>query len=61
MTEAGRPRGNAHRSSNFKDPDMPELHQTLRRTFLRGSAASLLLPLLGTGLLRPTAAFAAPW
>ena len=40
---------------------MPELHRTLRRTFLRGSAASLLLPLLGTGLLRPTAAFAAPW
>ena len=35
--------------------------QPLRRTFLRGSAASLLLPLLGTGLLRPGAVQAAPW
>lgn len=32
-----------------------------RRSFLRGSTAALLLPLLGTGLLRPTAALAAPW
>ena len=46
-----------YRYSTFEDSDM----QPLRRTFLRGSAASLLLPLLGTGLLRPGAVQAAPW
>lgn len=33
----------------------------LRRTFLRGAAASVLLPLLGSGLLVPGRVYAADW
>lgn len=36
--------------------------QALRRRFLKsGASAAVLVPLLGTGLLKPTAVFAAEW
>lgn len=33
----------------------------LRRRLLRGSSAAIIAPLLGTGLLKPTRAFATEW
>lgn len=47
--------------SRFAIPDCPDAMNLLRRRLLGGTSAAVILPLLGGGLLRPTAVLAAEW